>query len=119
MLLGTDERLEEPPSPPGRQPENLDVVRRELLRRRFGRRQADRSCDGGRQQPQDEERRGDQSRTRLESQNQNCGDCRDGDGARHLPVGPADVEVGSGLGLRTRRPLKQVPSGGVDARQRS
>ena len=49
MLLRADECLEEPPGPSGGQPEGLDVVRRKLLRSRFGRRQTDDSGDDRRE----------------------------------------------------------------------
>ena len=119
MVLRTNEGLEEPPGPAGGQAEGPDVGRRKLLCGRFGGWEADQSGDNGRKQPQDDERRGDPARARLQCENEDRGCGRDGDAARHLPVEPREVEVGSGLGLRGRRPLEEVPPGGIQPRQRS
>ena len=113
MVVRTDERLEVAPCPASGQADRLDVCGRELLGRGLGGRQADPSGDEGREQPQDDERRGDQARTRLHGEDGHHRDGGDRDAARHLPVEPGQLEVEAGAGLRRGGPFEEVPPGDV------
>ena len=86
---------------------------------RFGRWQADPSGDERREQPQDDERRGDPGGARLQDEDEDRRRDRDRDAAGHLPVEPGEVEVVAGLGLRGGRPFEQVPAGDVQPRRGS
>ena len=117
MVVRSDEGLEEPPRPTGREPEGGLVGGRESIRERFGGRQADPPGDDGRHQPQGDEREGDPCRARLRGEDGERGDGRDRDAARHLPVEPGEIEVVDGLCLGGGRPLQQVASRGEHPHQ--
>ena len=116
VVVGPDERLEEPPRQASGAAQRVLVRRREPIRDRLGRGEADPPGDDRRQQPQGDERQGDPARAGIGGDDEHGAGCREHNAACHLAVEPIETQAVGRLCLRGGHPLEELPSGPIQPR---